>query len=520
MTDSSSTPNAGAKAKKTKNDGRDPEVIRAKLEERARKRAEREAVGAQPPSLHLKPEQGKLNFIKREWIDLRKEQRWQERFGERKLNGRTLRLMTWNMLAQGLIRRTLFPGSDCLKWKDRGATLTRQILVYDPEIACLQEVDRVDHHGPILAQAGYDMSYHIGYSKKVHGLMIAWKRDRYRLCTAFHGARLEEAKAEEAPEPGRQALQAGELLVKLDDAGPGLSHVTRNIGLAVGLERIDEPAQGCIIVTHHLFWHARYSYERARQMGLLIQRVMEWRASSPVAKDWPVVVAGDYNSQPYDVLYSLMTGSPLSETHRAILHDSSVVHKSVDGASARRVTAETDNDEDDLQEEGAAGADSSKRENGLEDGPSYVDADGDEDRVLKGCREARSADALLTQAQLEDLYRDQRWQSAYGHAYHLVASEDGNRFGDRDERWQPQSKPSEEDDAVKLGCHEPMWTNFTPLWRCTLDYIFVALPKDSELIVTGLLPTHRTAIAEPGLPHSEKEPSDHFSLMCELVLPA
>lgn len=43
------------------------------------------------------------------------------------------------ILAQCLVRRTLFPGSDCLKWKDR-QTLTDQIMEYSPDVACLQVV--------------------------------------------------------------------------------------------------------------------------------------------------------------------------------------------------------------------------------------------------------------------------------------------------------------------------------------------------------------------------------------------
>lgn len=41
------------------------------------------------------------------------------------------------ILAQCLVRRDLFPGSDCLKWSSR-KNLTDQIVEYSPDVACLQ----------------------------------------------------------------------------------------------------------------------------------------------------------------------------------------------------------------------------------------------------------------------------------------------------------------------------------------------------------------------------------------------
>lgn len=65
-----------------------------------------------------------------------------------------------------------------------------------------------------------------------------------------------------------------------------------------------------------------------------------------------------------------------------------------------------------------------------------------------------------------------------------------------------------------------LWiANFTPLWRCTLDYIFVLEdPQVDQLQLTGLLPTHRTESLGSGLPRLKIEPSDHIALMAELVI--
>lgn len=106
-----------------------------------------------------------------------------------------------------------------------------------PDVACLQEVDKLDHHGSVLTSAGYSYSYQIGYSQKLHGLCIAWKKDIFE--------------------------HLGEKLVKLDDAvlgegtitfrkRTGCSRITRNIGLFVALQfkdHMDGHPKGIIVIT-------------------------------------------------------------------------------------------------------------------------------------------------------------------------------------------------------------------------------------------------------------------------------
>lgn len=108
------------------------------------------------------------------------------------------------------------------------------ILHYNPDVACLQEVDKFEeHHRPNLAAAGYDTLYTTGYSAKLHGLCIAWKHSLLE--------------------------QVGDRCVKLDDAEvePGrtaCSRVTRNIGLFGALkwrdsDKVADSPKGIIVVT-------------------------------------------------------------------------------------------------------------------------------------------------------------------------------------------------------------------------------------------------------------------------------
>lgn len=242
--------------------------------------------------------------------------------------GLQVKIMSWNMLAQALIRRELFPGSDFLK-KDRIPALMQEVLQVGADIVCLQEVDRIEDHSPALAQ-DHDFVYHIGYPDKPHGVAIAWKRSRFDK-VGQHAGRLDESPlfppplsvsatlttpydlgsaTQEAESPTRQEL--------------GLSRSTRNVFSLVALKFKDREG-GIIIATTHLFWHPTAAYERARQTGILLSSVstccihisckakeelmpnpMQARryrdhGNNGAWRDWELVIAGDFNTQPNEV---------------------------------------------------------------------------------------------------------------------------------------------------------------------------------------------------------------------------
>lgn len=72
------------------------------------------------------------------------------------------------------------------------------------------------------------------------------------------------------------------------------------------------------------------------------------------------------------------------------------------------------------------------------------------------------------------------------------------------------------DARMHRGDFEPKYTNFTPLWRCTLDYVFLLPPLPSSehpsIRFTSLLKLHDEESMGPGLPRKNVEPSDHVAL--------
>ncbi|KZV77045.1 Endonuclease/exonuclease/phosphatase [Peniophora sp. CONT] len=388
--------------------------------------------------------------------------------------------MTWNLLAQCLVRRKLFPTSDCLKGGQRLAMTYEELLAPRADIICLQETDRLEKLLPVLDKAGYDHSYASGPRKK-HGCCIAWRRN---------------------------AFSKVDSKVLYYDDEPGLSFRTRNIAHIVALRRVDSE-DGIVVATTHLFWHPAYIYERSRQAALLQRTTRAFRATH--GPSWPAIIAGDFNFAPHEAAYALMLRQPLSSAHRAKLAGSRVVHKSVDPAIAPEEIRKPEKVElaataqENTEAEGDEGE--GEGEEGEEEGG------GDPDRVLVNTRPPRPEDGLLDDAALEELYRlgdEPAPCSAYdeGQRARAVAGAtdvDAQRCGERLGI-----------DRNSLGAYEPEYTNYTFYWKLTLDYVFLLDPPGSRSKVLRLLAPHKAEDLGDGLPKKGISASDHVSLAAEL----
>ncbi len=391
------------------------------------------------------------------------------------------------MLAQALVRRDLFPGSDMLKIKDRVPALMQEMLHYSPDIACLQEVDRLSEHLPSLTLK-YNYSNFVGYPNKSHGLLIAHKASVFDK-VGEKGLRLDELplRVEEGVIGGGAAtygkgLEEGDASVthsegydpssaeaKAARKKAGLSRSTRNVALLVALKFKDREG-GVIVGTTHLFWHPQHSYERARQAGILAREALAFRDhGAPTEggwRDWPVFLAGDFNTQPVESTYALMKGVPLSPGQVDDLQRSMVVHQSVDKLHNPDYVAPAE-----AEAEGTVDPNEEQ----------------DPDKVLRNCRLPKEEDGIPTLDELKGLYQrkeEGEVRSAYGEIGGVVEpSLDGNWYCQRNPGVEDGLKgyvPEEEavakgrlegttEERIRRGDYELSYTNYTPCWRCSLE---------------------------------------------------
>ncbi|KWU46852.1 Endonuclease/exonuclease/phosphatase [Rhodotorula sp. JG-1b] len=519
-------------------------------------------------------------FVPREWIDV------PVRDGTGGESGRDVSIVTWNMLAQALAA-SCFPEA-----------IVSRVLYLNPDIACLQEVDRLSEHLPSLTLSHGYTSY-VGYRQKSHGLLIAHKSSVFDK-VGERGIRLDDLPLDEneplLTPPAEQQTPAGsapasgtstpvvadtdasapsghadgvsaangstepveqltekekEIRARPPDAASpsgraarraaGLSRTTRNVALFVALAFKDDPTKGVIVGTSHTFWHPSHVYERVRQTALISRELVKFRREAGQGRwaNWPLFLAGDLNTQPRELTYRLLNDAAISQDLIDDFDCSRVVHQSVDKLY------------DPAYEPPSPPEPEAKEGDEVNSG----DLSQHPDRTIKNTREATPDDGLGTFEQLRDMIRGAlsspsgassareggggtRVRSAYGEAYGLIDSEK--------ERWYCSRKPEvqmgngwrapepeaekearrqgEMEERIRRGDFEPVYTNFTPLWRCTLDYILLFPPgattDEGSEASTPQEPRWRKLLAmhdfhktcEPGLPRKGVEPSDHVAI--------
>jgi len=352
--------------------------------------------------------------------------------------------------------------------------LFKEILSADADILCLQEVDRLEKLIPVLEEARYAHVYAAGPKKK-HGCLIGFRKDTLEIRDQF-------------------VLHYDDTDAHADGAEPslskGLSHRTKNIANVVALEKVGQPSEGYVVATTHLFWHPSYTYERARQAGLLLREVAKYRANSGLSS-WPCFLAGDFNFSPAEPGYALLVGDTLTPAQEELLERSRVVHVSVDPSVPLLDPAGTnddDNNNNDADDDGGGG--------------------GDPDRVITNARKASPADGLLSSFELAQLFViTERPRSSYDEGQRLLEKVSGpvQRCGER------LGLPPHQ-----RGAYEPEWTSYTHYWQSVLDYIWVIDPPDRRGSVVRLLQPHTTESLRAGLPRKGISGSDHVSLAAEV----
>jgi RNA exonuclease NGL2 len=217
-----------------------------------------------------------------------------------------------------------------------------------------------------------------------------------------------------------------------------------------------------------------------------------------------VVLAGDFNTQPMEIAYSLILSDKLDPIQADLLRQSTVVHHSVDKkydpdyVSPDYVPPELRNTSNKTPED--------------TDAEEATAEGGSTGKMVRNSREGLEEDGLIGLEGLKTLfdYRDlsvpspttvmvdpenmktiddevlakKSTRSAYGSIGHHFATEfAGNYYFDRspevhatngwiipeDPKVIAKRKEGTLEERIRRGDFEPKWTNFTPLWRCTLE---------------------------------------------------
>lgn len=401
--------------------------------------------------------------------------------------GCSFSIMTYNCLAQTLIRREMFPESGpALKWFMRSKVLLHEIKHYNADVCCLQEIDYVQYDlfwAVELPKYGYKTFFYHEDSKS-HGVMIIWKDALFQL-REHRNINFDEAYSDEIAPRTR----------------------TNNVGLLVALEfkeqflrRQNGPydltsRQGIIIGTFHLFWHPFGTFDRTRQCYVIKRELLDFGANLGGAKKWYQMFTGDFNSQPNSVPYLSLTRSPvvLNEKQRAVI-DCSTAYKY---SKRRNFGKEFATEEDDTG--------SKEQEQEQETTVEYTETP-QPDKFNPSEEQRKLVDHLIDLHNSVDFVAT----SLYALGYREV-------------------HPANVDPAASNG--EPSMSSWSTKWAGLLDYIFLVnsskraaesieqFETDNDVRITGYL---RMPIKEEmpnhSQPYKNEYPSDHISMLCKLEL--
>lgn len=452
-----------------------PEYIAAMRAKRAaEKQAKRDALIAQG----IDPDQvdvpADLRFVSRPLLRLGED-------APHGQHGQLVKIMTYNVLAQALIRRSLFPTSgNAVKWFKRSQVLLREFKHYDCDVLLLQEVDHVQYGSfwrDEMKKLGYESVFH-RYGEKNHGIAICYRSSWFEV--------------------------SDRMLISYDDEPTGdiaKRTITRNVGLILALKFKPEILRkfpgtdktGLIIGTTHLFWHPFGTFERTRQTYIILNKFQEFTDRVRVLQKgtkWFQFFGGDFNSQPFDAPYLSITSKPIQFRSRC----KTVIECSTSFQYSKKREGIDDNDE--------------------EGGNIEKFGEGQPETPVPASFEPTEEQAALVQS-MQQLHNSLPMKaiSLYSVGYKHVHPENAGLDNDKG---------------------EPEISNWAHAWRGLLDYIFYITSwdgSDSDQIgldqyeqETGtriralLRMPPASEMTEHGQPHEGEYPSDHLCMIAEVEL--
>ncbi|OMJ19117.1 RNA exonuclease NGL2 [Smittium culicis] len=432
-------------------------------------------------------------------------------------------IMSYNVLSQKNIRRTMFPyaSSNSLKWKFRKGNLLSEIKHLRPDIICLQEVT-IDHYHqvfqPEFTKWGYIGELHFSYGKN-HGVAIMCLKEKFSIVSNM---RIELGCQRNPNDPDSfyipdniaqifvlefnensstdsliQSTNSNNSIPttpnvespleldsqsenELDIGMPNKKHKSSNESLETSFK--ESHKNRIIVANTHLYWKPDGGFERFQQMTKILSCCKQLSADNK----YPLLMCGDFNTTPDDTLYTLLTcPKPLK--------------LSLD-MTEQLLPTTTDYDSSEEQDD-------------------FPDGSNTDEKITQQLLEAQknidsiyNNDLNMVNSKLNKFYSDFKNYTFFS-SYSNYSQYDESHLNNP--KW----------------TGEPLYTNYTN-WKGTLDYIMIQrFPfKDTEtnsinkcstnnnsqaFVLKEILSIPNTTFLIPGLPN-EVFSSDHISIMAKI----
>ncbi|XP_021905661.1 carbon catabolite repressor protein 4 homolog 3 isoform X2 [Carica papaya] len=227
--------------------------------------------------LRNRPSDSPTPYIVRHWIDSDCPLASQERFT----------VVSYNILGDrnAWKHNDLYPNVPFhyMEWGHRRRVICQELSEWEPDIICMQEVDRYFDLLSLMEEVGYVGSYKRRTGDYADGCATFWKADKF-------------------------CLVEGE---SIEFKGLGLRD---NVAQLSVLEMMKVKSRRVLIGNIHVIYNPNRGDVKLGQVRLLSSK------AEILSKKWgniPIVLAGDFNSTPQSAIYKFLTSSELN----IMLHD-------------------------------------------------------------------------------------------------------------------------------------------------------------------------------------------------------
>lgn len=241
-------------------------------------------------------------------------------FTKDKLTGKNFRIISYNILANTYAdsdysRQVLFPYCPpyALNIDYRKLLIVKELIGYNSDIICLQEVDKKVYENDLIPSLSY-LNYSGVFSTKgemSEGLSVLYDNKRFKIidnkCTIM---------SEEID--NNQTFK--NVWDKITNENAKKRFTDRNTSvLIVTLKSIDNPSEILVIGNTHLYFHPDADHIRLLQafyaLTLLQQTAENYKKLNP-NDSISVMLCGDFNSTPIDGVYELVTKKNIPVDHK------------------------------------------------------------------------------------------------------------------------------------------------------------------------------------------------------------
>ena len=240
---------------------------------------------------------------------------------------RSIRICSYNILAEIYTNQGVYPYCPrwALSWNFRSRNLIREIRNFNADIFCFQEVqaDRFNaFFYPEMRALGYEGLYKkktrqaMGAEGKVDGCAIFYRTSRVSL---------REKYVIEFNDAAVTMARNGTIIAKKSGRSPTEKEVTDalerlrkdNVAQVVVFETLDESRQRFCVCNTHIHWDPNFLDVKLWQTHMLIKELEKFN----VPQNLPIVLCGDFNSQPDSSVYEFLSTGGLGTNHPDLAHD-------------------------------------------------------------------------------------------------------------------------------------------------------------------------------------------------------